>query len=426
MITAGIIAEYNPFHNGHALHIRETRLQTGADYVVAVMSPDFVQRGACALADKYSRTRMALLGGADLVLELPVLSAAGSAEYFAFGSVRLLCDLGCVNYLSFGCETPDLPRLKTAAEVLSLEPSSYQISLKTGLSSGMTYPRARQQALSSYLEDHPGETEEIDASILSLPNNILGIEYLRALRFLSPHSDSIQPVPIRRIGPGYQSDQMDPAIGIASASALRNAIREKPEQCQDNLSPFIPPQCLPVLLSCLSIGSALPDEMEKSYSRLLHYRLLSDPGADDYLDISEDLARRIHKLLPEYRDADQFVRLLKTRQMTQTRIQRALLHLFLGIRKEDADIFRSLPHSPYIRILGFRQTAAPLLHTIKKNCTCPLITKTADAAKILKDQENAYYFFLQDIKASHLYQVLSLDGSKAVQREYTRSPIILP
>ena len=198
MRTVGIIAEYNPFHTGHEYHIRKARELSGADYVIVVMSPDFVQRGEPAVFDKYTRTRMALQGGADLVIELPVCYATGSAEYFAEGATALLDSLGTVNTLCFGGESDDISLFQNIADILIQEPKEYTDLLRSFLKQGMTYPQARCQALSHYLKNQISDPSssallpdqcklpdlETVTDFLSTPNNILGIEYCKALKKL--------------------------------------------------------------------------------------------------------------------------------------------------------------------------------------------------------------------------------------------------
>ena len=223
MITAGIIAEYNPFHRGHQYHIEETRRQTGADFIVVVMSGDYVQRGEPAIVDKYLRTRMALYGGADLVLELPVTYASASAEYFASAGVQLLNNLRSVNYLSFGSEKAEIKDFEPLVKFLSEEPDFYKKQLREELKRGKNFPLAREDALKAYVREFCPETQ-IFWEILEEPNHILGLEYLKSLhRLRSP----IVPVTIRRQGAGYHDVDMEKRY--PSASAVRKLLAEGKE-----------------------------------------------------------------------------------------------------------------------------------------------------------------------------------------------------
>lgn len=198
MRICGLITEYNPFHNGHIHHLEEARRQCNADYLIVVMSGNFVQRGAPAIIDKYCRTKMALLGGADAVFELPSLFATSSAEVFARAAVSLLEMMGCVDTLCFGAEDADIEVMKIIAKTLNHEPESVSEDIQDYLKSGMTYPAARAEALEHYLSGSISNVHEI----LAKPNNILGIEYLRALDRL--HS-KIEPVAIKRWHTDYHS-----------------------------------------------------------------------------------------------------------------------------------------------------------------------------------------------------------------------------
>jgi predicted nucleotidyltransferase len=228
MLVNGIIAEYNPFHNGHQYHMNVAKEHTGADYTIVVMSGNFVQRGAPALLDKFKRAEMALRGGADLVLELPAYYAASSAEYFATGAVAILDKLGVVNHLCFGSECGDTETLKQIAAILSQEPDEYVELLRDYMREGMSYPAARTTALLQYA---PSFSKYRD--VFSSPNNILGIEYIKALL---RRNSAITPVTTLRVG----SDYHDIRLGIhqSSARAIREALKdEQPVSCLLNHMP---------------------------------------------------------------------------------------------------------------------------------------------------------------------------------------------
>lgn len=429
MKTTGIIAEYNPFHNGHALQIREAREQTGCDYVIAAMSPDFVQRGELAVTDKYHRTRMALLEGADLVLELPIFCATGSAEYFAEGGVRLLNSLGCVDYLSFGCEHPDLEILWAIADVFSEEPPIYKHLLQSRLSEGLSWPVARAAAFLGYIEQvssHPDEDAVLPPygiddlpAILQGSNNILAIEYLRALRSCS---STIEPVPVQRTAVSHSSAQFDQKLGFASGAAIREMILNQPASWRKTLAKFMPSRALEQL------PEHARDDAIRARSvldRLLQYRLLSDPDYDSYLDVTPDLARRMENLFPLYRGAEQFASLVRTKQYTEARIRRSLLHILLSITQEEGEAFREGAYAPYIRILGFRRDSAPLLHRIRETTHSPLITKLADAGSVLDNDPQKLEWLRKDIFASHMYQMMRRESDAPMRIEYERSPVIV-
>lgn len=371
MIITGLITEYNPFHNGHLYHLEEARKRTGADFLVAVMSGDFVQRGAPAAADKFCRTRMALLAGADLVLELPVFYACGSAEYFASGAVSLLDSLGCVDFLCFGSECGELSPLMAAADALSLESPDYQMRLRAELKSGKTFPAAREAAFLACQETLP------ESGVLSSPNNLLGIEYLKALSRLG---SSIRPVCVKRIG-DYHSQELTGAF--SSASAIRHSLSggKSPER----LAASMPPRILDVFIEALK-NKPLPSLDD--YSQTIQYLLLKAQSWEELSkiqDFSPELARRMFSLRGRFVSASDFAAMAKSKQYTLSRIRRCLAHLLLDIRAADVERARSCGWNAYARVLGFRKSSGPLLAEIKKKSALPLITKLADAPSLLTD-----------------------------------------
>lgn len=416
MKVTGIIAEYNPFHNGHKYHLDQARQATGADYCIVVMSGDFTQRGEPALMDKYLRTRMALANGADLVLELPVSSACASAPGFADGAVTLLHRLGVVDVLAFGSECGDISLLKEAATILRAEPAAYQTILKSRLRSGQSYPAARSAALLSYLQEEAAGnrldaeyTAEI-SELLSAPNNILGIEYCKSLALC--HS-SIEPVTIRRAGGQYLDRDLS-GSDKSSALAIRNAFLQGSFPGDIRL-------CVPE-----NVYSLMKREYRKTFpvfpetlSEMLHYKLLTEAGYgfSGYLDITPDLSDRIRKNIPEYRGFASFCQLLKSKDMTYTRISRCLLHILLQIRAGDGPETVS-----YAKILGFRTDAAPLLTAIKANASIPLISKLADADRLL--EETALEQLKKDVLATRIYHALVLQACGTKLPDETRTPIV--
>lgn len=435
MKVTGIIAEYNPFHNGHKYHLDKAREITGADYCIVVMSGNYTQRGEPALMDKYLRTRAALENGADLVLELPLCHACASAPGFADGAVSLLENLGVVDYLVFGSESGSASLLQEAASVLSSEPPSYRQTLKRLLRSGIPYPSAQSDALLSYLrfadtgstalhKIHPREL----SSLLSSSNNLLGIAYCRSL--LSFKS-GILPVTILRNGSSYSDSALPretPAAAnkpdtSASALAIRTALQTaQTPDCMESVRPYLPDTVYTLMRKeyhkCFPV---FPDML----SQMLHYKLLSqaDSGAgfSDYLDVSPDLSDRILRRLSEYRGFSSFCLLLKTKELTYTRISRCLLHIFLDIRKSDSESSGKNGAS-YARILGFQSRSVPLLTAIKANASIPLISKLADAGKILP--EDALHRLKKDVQSAHVYNALILHAYGTRLPDETRRQII--
>ena len=423
MRTVGIIAEYNPFHPGHAYHIAQAKKISGADYAMVIMSPDFVQRGTPAVFDKYTRTQMALQCGADLVIELPVCYASGSAEFFAEGAIALLNRIGVVDTLVFGAEHDDLALFQATADLLLEEPEAYSKMLKAFLKEGFTYPKARSEALIRTLESNTfsciqndsGNTQSYLSSFLSSPNNILGIEYCKALK---KTKSRIMPIPLLRFGSSYNSTSLDGVF--CSASALREGIQR--EEDMEELLPFIPVSCRPLFLDSLK-RTVFADDMLP----FIVNKLLTEQSFSHILDISLDLSERIQNLrFPSIgKSFDELSESLKTKQVTKARINRALVHLLLDIRTDAVDSFRQKGTVFYAKVLGFSKNAVSLLHAIKENSDLPFLTKPAKADSLL--QGAGLNMWKQDLYASHLYRsVVSCKYHVPFRTEWETSPIILP
>ena len=404
----GIIAEYNPFHNGHAYQIEQARLLTGCDFLVVVMSGDYVQRGAPAVFDKYTRARMALACGADLVLELPVACSCASAEFFASGAVSLLDGLGCVDFLCFGSESGNLQSLMEPARILAKESPVFQEALRRGLSLGLSFPAARKEAFRACASN---------PDILDLPNNILGIEYLKALL---QRESSIKPVTIKRKGQGYHDTLLD--SGFASASGIRRFLKqeEAPLSALPALKESLPDPVMEVLKDTLA--HTLP-VWEEDFSMLLRYELLRQSASDltRYADISPDLGRRLKNCADKFSSFSEFVALVKTKDVTYTRITRALFHILLNLTGEDT---RSSVAMPYARILGFRKDHSRILGLLKENSRIPIIPKAADYKTYLTPDLQP--LFEKDLFAANLYETIAAAKQKrAFLHDLKRSPVIL-
>lgn len=416
MKVAGVITEYNPFHNGHKYQLKQIKRQTSADYIVVVTSGDFVQRGEPAIIDKYERTRMALLSGADLVLELPSVFATASAEFFARGGVSALKNTGVVDTLCYGVESVDHELTKLVAGVLKNPPAAYSASLARLIQGGISFPAARSRALCEYFQDkYDSSSEKLDAFIAS-PNNILAIEYEKALM-----DCDITGFPIQRVGEGYHST--DSASKFSSATAVRGVISTLVDVNKRNsitnmqldnsgisakLSQLMPSGCADILVDCILGGHIVfPDAI----SDLLYYRLISERnvGYEQYADCTKELSAKIVKNIYKYESFTQFCNLLKSKNLTYTRISRVLTHILLGIEKDDFNICMD---NPYLRILGFKKSSGELMHLLKKRVSAPLITKVADAP---------YELISKDIFAADLYGRLC----HSQQNEFTHGVVII-
>lgn len=405
MKIVGLITEYNPFHAGHLYHMQQARELTGADYCVVLMSGSFVQRGEPAIFDKYLRTKTALLAGADLVLEIPAAFSTASAHEFAAYGVALLSAIG-VDAAVFGSECGQIEILKQAAYALNHESAEFQERLRKGLKAGLTYPQARAKAL---------EMEDTWASVLSSPNNILGIEYLRAAEDL--HSP-MEFYTISRKGSGYHEDTLADA-NFPSASAIRGIIRNslsKDKDLLDILASHLPAVTHPAYTGAVPV-------FVDDFSELLNAAVLQMQATFSIADLSPELAARLAK--PPYfpLSFEERIQALKTRQLTYTRVSRALLHLVLGMREEDISRWKDEGYALYARILGFRRQSSPLLSRLHKKSSIPLITKMADAAQNLSP--SALALLEQEVYASHLYQTVRMKRSGVFQNEYTEGLVFV-
>ena len=354
MRIVGLIAEYNPFHNGHQYHIEKAKELAKADAAIVVMSGNFVQRGAPAIMPKHLRAEAALKCGADLVIELPVCYATGTAEQFAYGAVSLLDKLGCVDAICFGSECGDIKALSNLARLLCNEPEEYKNALQECLRSGMSFPLARQKAIQALCD-----SSDL-AELLEQPNNILGIEYLKALYRLD---SNIEPMTIQREVSHYHDTELQEQF--SSASALRSTIADGDFA---ELYGQIPSACMTSLEDGYEVRYPV---YANDFSLLLKYKLLNETSTSlvEYADVSEELANRICNRLNDYVYFDQFCELLKTKEITYTRISRALIHILLGVKKSDCDEIE------YARVLGFRSSSSVLLSKLKNSSLIPLITK---------------------------------------------------
>lgn len=410
MRVCGIVAEYNPFHNGHKYQIEKIKEETNCDAVVAVMSGNFIQRGLPALFDKWTRTKMALQNGVDLVIELPVYYAVSSAEYFATGSVSTLNALGVINDICFGANTTDLDTLKRIANVLFLEPEGFKRLLHSELKHGASFPIARSNALKNFLK------KEYDAKyiadILLDSNNILAIEYLKALQYLN---SDINPLIIKRKGGSYNS--LEIIDNICSATAIREKLLKNDIE---DLSEVMPENCYSLIDSEIINGKS--PMYINNFEREILYSLRKSTTEDllKLNDVSEGLENTLKKVSNEKFTLDEFVDEMKSKRYTKTRVQRLALNSLLEIKKVDVEAYKH--NVQYIRVLGFNQTGEKLLGKIHNTAKLPIITNLPKFMKIATETQKK--MLEKDILATNIYTLgYQMPAYRKVNLDYTM-PVI--
>ena len=404
----GIIAEYNPFHNGHLYHLEESKKITGSKYVVAVISGNFTQRGDTSIIDKWTKTKMALDNGCDLVIELPLIYSISSAENFAAGGVKILNSLKVVDYISFGAETSDVNILDKIANILYEEPKEYKSLLASQLNKGMSFPKARQNALMMYLNDIRDYAEA-----LSAPNNILGIEYIKSLKKLK---SKIVPVPIERYETGY--NDLSYTSDIASASAIRNIVKNGGFQ---PLKSLIPKTSFQLLTNQIKLGQNINDLSVFEKQIIYNLRVMSINEIANLPDVSEGLEYALKKAASVSNTLDDLIENIKSKRYTLTRIRRILLYSLLKLTKKDMEISKKV--NPYIRVLGFNSKGKYLLsEAIKQNPRLEVITSVK---KFLDSSfnKNLINMLEKDILATNIYTI-GYKNNSISNLDYTNKIII--
>ena len=384
MKIAGVIAEYNPFHNGHAHHLRETRRRGNCDYVVVCMDGSFTQRGEPACMDKWARARLALKCGADAVFELPALWALQPADGFARGGVAVLGGLGC-DLLSFGSEETDINLLKTLAEMRENEPPELRAALREGLAAGKSHARARGEALSMLLG--------VDAELLNSPNLILGTQYLREIR---AQNMKMEPLPVQRIG-----NYHDAALGdFASATAIRAAIHDgKMEEAR-----FCVPEPAREELRRAGRLHAMDDLLLHTLRGMPPEKIAEIPG------VGEGLEQRIARCAQEAAGREELLEALKCKRYTRARLSRICACALLKLTKS---MVESHPLPGYARLIGMREDARPLLRELKARSRLPIVS---DAAQLRGDA-----VFDLECRATDLRALLCDEPSeRRAGQEFTR------
>ena len=420
MKVAGIIAEYNPFHKGHQYHIEETRKKTGADYVVVVMSGDYVQRGEPAIADKYMRTQMALSGGADLIIEMPTIYATASAEYFATAGIGILDQLGCVDYLSFGSEWAEVEEFSAYASLFLEEPEEYKQILQEQLKVGKSFPEARAFAAGKVLFNSKPEQA---IEFLKEPNHILGLEYIKALK---RRKSSIEPVIIKRKDNHYHESELKESY--SSATAIRQAMHHYYDY-------YLKEKTIDKMLENALCGEYLPfieGFLQKNFvtwEDLMPYLdytfLLKNKVIGKYFGMNFDLARRFQNIYEPGISFEALIERLHARQITDAALRRVLLHIVLHMKYypflEEA---KDIP-IPYARILGFSKEASPLLKEIRQKATLDIIQRPAEGKKLYAGSSAQAQIYSIDIRTADLYeQIAARKAGRKPVSEFVHQQVI--
>jgi len=397
MGCVGIVAEYNPFHSGHKYHIDKSKEAARADSVVCVMSGNFVQRGGAAIADKWTRAKMAVVSGVDLVVELPCYFAMNAAEIFAQGAIATLDALGVADSICFGSECGDIERLSDIAYLLNHEPDELTKTIQGKLKDGEGYPSARASALA--------EICGVDADIVNSPNNILAIEYLRSLERLG---SAMKPYTIGRYKAEYHS--VTPAGEIASATAMRKMI-----YAGDSIERYMPKSALDVWNMAVSTGIAPVIQESFDTAVISKIRAMSNDELQNVNHMGEGLHNRIYNAAMKHCGIESVVNESVTKRYTAARISRAVWSAYLGIESAG---YPQLPS--YIRVLAMNDKGKKLLAAARKKATLPIITKLADY-DVSGDR-----LMQLDIRSTDLYSMGYSNREKRVGGlDYTTSPIVL-
>ena len=399
MNITGIITEYNPFHNGHKFHLEEAKKQTNCDGVICIMSGNFVQRGGPAIVDKWQRTEMALNNGVDLIIELPTFYAVSSAEFFAKGAVSILNSLGVVDNIFFGSECGDSKKLLEIAKVLVSEDSDFQNLLKRNLSLGLTFAKSREKSLIEYLND-----EDIN-NIVTSSNNILGIEYIKAILKLG---SSINPVALKREGSNYNDKSLSQTF--SSATSIREVLKNTSNI--EDLKNIIP-------LESYEVFSKLQEQdyrftFEEEMFKYIKYKIQTNcVNFNNLYEVTEGLDNKIIKEISSSNSLHEFILKIKSKRYTYSKISRLLTHIYLGL---DNDCFKNIEdtNNLYARVLGFNKKGREILSLIKSNSSIPLITK------VPRFSDNPLLKF--DLQATAAYSILN--NKVNPYNDYLKSPII--
>lgn len=400
----GIVAEYNPFHNGHSYHIKKAKELASSDYVVAIMTGNFTQRGNTSIMNKWEKAKIALENEVDMVIELPTVYATSSAENFASGAIKILKELGFITHISFGMEADSVEVLDNIAELLLKEPRNYISILKEAMAKGVSYPKAREQAIVKYFNDKKYE------EIISEPNNILAIEYLKAMK---KYKLDVKVVGIKREKVSYNSKNV--VNEYASATAIRHLLLSNNFE---GIARTVPKSTMKVLTENVKNNTCVPDLTEFEKMIIYKLRTMSIEEIYNIPDVTEGLENVIKTAVSKTNNLLELIELIKSKRYTQTRIQRILVHTLLEITQKDIEM--SAKSIPYIRILGVTKNGKKLLSFIKsKN----IITSVKSFEEV---NLNRNYKRMLDIdkKATDVYTIAYKKNSKS-NLDYTSKLLVI-
>ncbi len=412
--VVGIIAEYNPFHNGHAYHLQEAKKIANANYSVVVMSGNFTQRGDTSIVDKWTKTYMALCGGADLVLELPTVYSTSSAENFASGAIKLFESLKIVDCVAFGTETDDLATLNNVANVLNDEPRRYVSILNHELRKGLSFPEARENALMMYLNDISRY-----ANVLKGSNNILGIEYLKAMK---RQKSTIEPIAVKRQKVYYNDNKI--IDDLASSTGIRKLLEGKEFK---EIRKVVPKATYQILEQNYKKGNVVPSLAKFEKEIIYKLRTMSVAEIAELPDVSEGLENLIKDAASSTNCLVDFMAKVKSKRYTQTRIQRILVHALLGINKKMME--ESKRCVPYARVLGFNTKGKQLMAGITRaNPKIEMITSVKkylnDSNKKQRPNKALLRMLSTDMLATDIYTI-GFEYESNANLDYTHNMIMI-
>lgn len=412
-----LITEYNPFHNGHYYHLLKAKKITSSKSAVAVMNGNFTQRGVPAIIDKWARTEQALKSGVDLVIELPLLYGLRSAEFFASAAVNLITETGLIDSIVFGSESGNIDILQDLAYVFNNENKIYKKKIKEYLNQGLNYPTARNKTLLEcrklYTNISRYSENEIKYAV-SNPNNILGIEYLKAVQ---RNNIDINVRTIKRKGPDYHSSLIEG--DFASASLIRKLIRKNgiKKSCE-KIKNLMPSSSLDILNRELIKGRFIPDNQLLIRQFIEKIRRLSPDKLLEYPEIANGLENRIFTSALNTGDLTEFLKQINAKNYTNTRIMRSLLYIWLNIKKKDLNIIDEY-RPPYIRVLGLKKGKENLLTQIQYNSSLPLIINPSEILRSpdFETDDPLKLTLSFEIMADDLYSLLRKSASERKARE---------